>query len=277
MIRRLQEEGEDVYLVDWGYPDADDHALSMEDYVCRYIDSCVDVVRTCSERDSLNLLGVCQGGTLAVCYAALNPQKVNALVCMVTPVDFKTPDSLLSNWVQHIDVDAVVQVMGNIPGSYIHTVFQGLKPLTNSVRKYIDLVYQSADGDSQYLLDNFILMERWLSDTPDQPATFFCQFIRWLYQQNRLIKGELELGDTLVSLQNLRMPVLNITANHDHIVPESSSVALAPLMPHSEYMHHRVRAGHIGIFVGRHSLRKTPEVIALWLDARIDRARSFPV
>ena len=45
---------------------------------------------------SINLLGICQGGTFSLCYSALYPEKVKNLVVMVTPVNFHMNNSLLN-------------------------------------------------------------------------------------------------------------------------------------------------------------------------------------
>ncbi len=50
LIRGLLARGLDVYLVDWGYPDRGDSALSLDDYVNRYLGACIDHVR----RDARN-------------------------------------------------------------------------------------------------------------------------------------------------------------------------------------------------------------------------------
>ncbi|HAS50900.1 MAG TPA: class III poly(R)-hydroxyalkanoic acid synthase subunit PhaC, partial [Gammaproteobacteria bacterium] len=97
LIRGLLEAGLDVYLIDWGYPSADDHTLTLADYVQRYIGHCVDVLRERHGVDAINLLGVCQGGALSLCHSALYPANIRNLVTMVTPVDFQTPDNVLSH------------------------------------------------------------------------------------------------------------------------------------------------------------------------------------
>src|SRR5688572_25812730 len=93
LIRRLLDQGVDLYLIDWGYPDGADRYLEVSDYVLRYLPRCVDAVAESSGYDSVNLLGVCQGGTLSLCYTALHPERVRNLVTMVTPVDFRTPEN----------------------------------------------------------------------------------------------------------------------------------------------------------------------------------------
>ncbi len=96
-VKRLLELGIDIYLIDWGYPDAADRYLDMDDYINGYINNCVEQVLQDSGQEQLNLLGICQGGSLSLCYTALNPDKVKNLITMVTPVDFKTPDNMLSH------------------------------------------------------------------------------------------------------------------------------------------------------------------------------------
>ena len=56
-------------------------------------------------QDKINLLGICQGGTFSLCYSSMHPEKVSNLVTMVTPVDFHTPDNMLTNWARNIDID----------------------------------------------------------------------------------------------------------------------------------------------------------------------------
>jgi polyhydroxyalkanoate synthase len=106
-IRGLLETGQDVYLIDWGYPDGADFSLSMDDYINGYIDRCVDHICESHGLDSINVLGICQGGTFSLCYTSSHQEKVRNLVTMVTPVDFHTPNDMLSKWVKHIDIDAV--------------------------------------------------------------------------------------------------------------------------------------------------------------------------
>ena len=64
-IKNLMNLGLDVYLIDWGYPSKADKYLSIDDYVNGYINNCVDVVRKKHKTDKVNIISVCQGGTLS--------------------------------------------------------------------------------------------------------------------------------------------------------------------------------------------------------------------
>ncbi|KAA8919231.1 class III poly(R)-hydroxyalkanoic acid synthase subunit PhaC, partial [Xanthomonas sontii] len=105
LVQGLLALGEDVYVLDWGYPDRSERYLTLEDYLLRYIDGAVDHLRSVGGGAPVNMLGICQGGTFSLCYSALQPEKVRNLVTMVTPVDFHTPDNMLSNWARQVDVD----------------------------------------------------------------------------------------------------------------------------------------------------------------------------
>ena len=76
LIQGMLRQGLDVYLIDWGYPDAGDQSLTLDDYINGYLDRCVDFIRRQHGLARINLLGICQGGTFSLCYTALHPQKI---------------------------------------------------------------------------------------------------------------------------------------------------------------------------------------------------------
>ena len=113
LVKNLLAQGEDVYLIDWGYPDQSDRYLTLDDYINGYIRRCVDVVAKRHKVEKINLLGICQGGAFSLCFASINPGKIRNLITMVTPVDFHTPDNMLSNWTRGMDVDLFVDTLEN--------------------------------------------------------------------------------------------------------------------------------------------------------------------
>lgn len=265
LVRNLLAQGEDVYLIDWGYPDGADRWLTLDDYLNGYLDRCVDVVRDRHGLDAVNLLGICQGGAFSLCYAAMHPDKVKNLVTMVTPVDFHTPDNMLSHWVQTLDVDRFVDVMGNIPAGLMNWVYLTLKPLRLNQQKYIGLV-EIMDNPAE--LANFMRMEKWIFDSPDQAGETFRQFIKDFYQGNKLVKHSLEIGGRAVDLGLIQQPVLNIYAEHDHLVPPDASRALRQHIGSSDYSELAFKGGHIGIYVSGRAQREISPAIHQWLRAR---------
>jgi polyhydroxyalkanoate synthase subunit PhaC len=264
LVKKLLNLGVDLYLIDWGYPRSSDRWLTLDDYVNGYIDDCVEHLLTRTGLDQINMLGICQGGTLGLCYSSLYPDKVRNLITMVTPVDFHAWEGLLNVWAQYVDVDLLVDALGNVPGEFLNFGFLMLKPFQLSLRKYVDLVDVLDDEDE---LLNFLRMEKWIFDSPDQAGEAYRQFAKDFYLGNKLIKGEVEIGGR-VDLGNVRMPVLNLYAEHDHLVPPRSSVALKDHVGTDDYTVRSFPVGHIGMYVSGKVQRDLPPTIAEWLSER---------
>lgn len=262
-IRGLLDAGQDVYLIDWGYPDAADRYLSMDDYINGYIDRCVDVIRARHGLDKINVLGICQGGAFSLCYSALHADKVRNLVTMVTPVDFKTPDNMLSHWVQNVDIDLLVDTMGNIPGEMLNWTFLNMKPYQLMAQKYLGVVDLMDDPGA---LKNFMRMEKWIFDSPDQAGETFRQFIKDFFQGNKLIEGGLDIGGQPVDLASVTMPILNVYAEQDHLVPPDASRAMKGRVGSKDYTELSFKGGHIGIYVSGKAQKTIPPAIGEWLN-----------
>ena len=271
LVRNLLAEGIDVYLIDWGYPQRGDRWLTIDDHVNGYIDNCVDFIRKQHSLEAINLLSICQGGTLSMCYSALHPDKVKNLITMVAPVDFHVEEGMLNVWSgcahgpESMDVDAMVDALGNIPGDFMNFGYLMLKPFQLNVEKYIGM----ADIlDDEAKLINFLRMEKWIFDSPDQPGETFRQFLKDFYQGNKLIKGEVELGGRCVNLKDITMPVLNLYAEQDHLVPPASSIALKDYVGTEDYTVFSFPVGHIGMYVSGKVQKTLPPTIANWLKER---------
>lgn len=267
-VYNLLKLGLDVYLIDWGYPTRADRWLTLDDYINGYINNCVDVVGNNHGLEKINLLGICQGGTFSLCYSSLYPEKVNRLITMVTPVDFHIPQGLLNLWggctlgSEAINIDLMVDANGNIPGEFLNLEFLMLKPYQLGFAKYIDLL-EIADNEQKLI--NFLRMEKWIFDSPDQVGEVYRQFMKDFYQENKLIKGELKIGDKPVNLNKIQMPILNIYAEKDHLVPPSSSLALEKYIGTDDYTVLSFPVGHVGIYVSSKVQRDLPLTIVNWL------------
>lgn len=265
LVRNLLAQGEDVYLIDWGYPDAADRYLDLDDYINGYIRRSVDAVAARHGRQAINLLGICQGGAFSLCFAALYPEKVKNLITMVTPVDFHTPDNMLSHWTRDLDVDLFVDTLGNIPADLMNWCYLTLKPFRLNGQKYVGLIDVLNDKTE---LENFLRMEKWIFDSPDLAGEAFRQFIKDFYQGNKLVRGGLSIGGKTVDLKRITMPVLNIYAEQDHLVPPSASIPLKDHVGTRDYTALAFKGGHIGIYVSGRAQREVPPAIHDWLKQR---------
>jgi polyhydroxyalkanoate synthase len=267
MVGNLLAQGEDVYLIDWGYPDRSDRWLTLDDYINGYIARSVDAVAKYAGVDKINLLGICQGGAFSLCYTAMHGDKVKNLITMVTPVDFHTPDNMLSHWMRGVDTDLFVDTLGNVPADLMNWCYLTLKPVRLNQQKYIGLVDIL---DDKIELENFLRMEKWIFDSPDQAGEAFRQFIKDFYQGNKLVEGGLRIGDREVDLAKITVPVLNIFAEQDHLVPPSSSRVLGDHVGTKDYTQLAFKGGHIGIYVSGRAQREVPPAIHNWLAKRAD-------
>ena len=265
LVKGLLALGEDVYIIDWGYPDRSDRFLTLEDYIERFIGGAVDHLRASHGVDAINLLGICQGGAFSLCYAALNPEKVRNLVTMVTPVDFHTEDNMLSNWTRGMDVDLFVDTLGNVPADMMNFCYLTLKPWRNFVQKYVGLVDIL---DDRKAVEDFLRMEKWIFDSPDQAGEAFRQFVKEFYQGNGFVEGGINIGGREVHLGLVEMPVLNVYAENDHLVPPSASKPLKDLVGTDDYSELSFRGGHIGIYVSGRAQKQVPAAIHEWLAER---------
>ena len=272
LVRNLLKLGMDVYLIDWGYPGRGDRWLTLDDYINGYIDNCVDVVSKRHGADKINVLGICQGGTISLCYTALHPEKVKNLITMVTPVDFHVNEGMPNLWAgcdagaPGMDVDALVDAFGNIPGEFMNLGFLMMKPFQLGIGKYLEMIDIL---DNEEKLQNFLRMEEWIFDSPDQAGETYRQFMKDFYQGNKLIKGEVKIGAHLVDLRKIQLPVLNIFAEQDHLVPPPSSIALKEHVGSTDYTVKSFPVGHIGMYVSGKVQRDLPPLIADWLKQRV--------
>ena len=265
LVRGLLARGEDVYLIDWGYPDQADRYLDMEDYVERFLGGCVDFLRKHHGIDAINLAGICQGGVLSLCYSALHPERVRNLITMVTPVDFHTPDNMLSRWIREIDIDLLVDTLGNVPADQMNLSYLMLKPFRLNFQKYVGFTDTLENADE---VEDFLRMEKWIFDSPDQAGEMLRQFVNQFYKANGFINGGIRVGPRAPALADITMPVLNIYALHDHLVPPDASRAMKELVGTDDYSELAFRSGHIGIYVSSRAQQEVPTAICDWLARR---------
>jgi polyhydroxyalkanoate synthase len=267
MVQNLLKMGLDLYLIDWGYPDRGDMFVTLDDYINGYMDNAIRVIRERHGLDKINLLGICQGGTFSLVYTALHPQRIRNLITMVTPVDFHVWDGLLNVWSQQFDVDRLVDGFGNIPGSFMNFGFLMLKPFSLVAAKYLGFVNVAGEGPGDQLM-SFLRMEKWIFDSPDQAGAAFRQFLKDFYQENKLVKGELEIGGQRVDLKRITMPVFNVYATEDHLVPPASSLVLDQHIGSTDITTSPFPGGHIGIYVSGRAQRDLAPALAAWVRDR---------
>ena len=168
-------------------------------------------------------------------------------------------------WSRNLNIDALVDTYGIVPGDFMNAGFLMLMPFTLNISKYLGMLDLAQDKEK---LLNFIRMEKWIFDSPAQTGECLKKFIKDLYQGNKLIKGELEIGGTKVDLKKITVPLLNIYAAADHLVPPNSTKPLNDLVGSKDKDLYEFKGGHIGVFVGSKSQKELAPAIAEWLHKR---------
>lgn len=276
VIKKLLDDGFDVYIIDWGYPSGMDRYLTLNDYINGYLNNAVNIVRKRSGLDKITLMGICQGGTFSVIYSSLYPEKVKNLVTLVAPVNFDTDKGLLHVWAKSLDVDKIVDYYGVVPGDFLNSGFLLTDPFRLMIDKYVGM-FDRIDCDptdraclirNEEIVKNFLRMEKWIFDSPDQAGETFRQFMKDCYQENLLIKNKLVIDGKKINLKNITMPLLNIMAEYDHLVPNEATIPLNDAVSSKEKEMVVFPTGHIGIFVGSKSQKEVCPTISRWLIPR---------
>lgn len=265
VVGSLLRQGFDVYNIDWGYPTQADKYLTIDDYVNRYIDNVVDVVRERSKVDKISLFGYCMGGTFTVIYTVLHPEKVKNLIVGVAPINFDTTQGILHIWAKSLDVDKVVDTFGNVPGQFLNIGFLLLNPMRIALDKYVGFVENVEDEE---FVKNFLRMEKWVNDSPDVAGEMYRQFIKDGYQKNLLVKNQMEIGGKRIDLRRIEVPLLNVFAEMDHIVPPESSRPLNGLVSSKDNAIFSFPTGHIGLAVSKKSQKDIWPKVGEWIKAR---------
>ncbi|MCA9545346.1 MAG: alpha/beta fold hydrolase [Myxococcales bacterium] len=265
LLEHLTGQGFACYVIDWGAAGVAESQKTWGDYALGYLG---DAVRVACQRegvDQVSLYGYCMGGTMALSYAALRPEKVKNFVAMAMPVDFHD-EGILSRWTQRqfFSPDAVIDAYGNVPTWLMESGFRLMAPLTN-MTKWRGL-WEAKDRDG--FVDTWRRLEKWSSDNVPFPGGVYRQYIRDCYQENRFCQSQMVVNGERVDLEAFDKPLLVVLAQKDHIVPRPSAEALMGIVASEDKTLMDFPTGHIGLSTSSKSPKKYWPQIAAWLAAR---------
>jgi polyhydroxyalkanoate synthase len=126
-------------------------------------------------------------------------------------------------------------------------------------------------------MDIHARVERWALDEAPLPGKLVHQISVWLYRDNRLCRGTIDVHGNKVGPSSLRVPTLAVVNTADEIAP---AAAVAPFLRGASVRDVRlieypgesgVALQHLAILGGRDAhARIWPEIIA-WMQARAER------
>lgn len=267
VIEQLVAAGFDVYMLDWGIPDERDAANQLEDYVDFYIPAAIDRVCELSGSDSVNLLGYCFGGVLAVLHAAHHPESpLRSLTVLTTPADLQQLGPM-TDVMARTDLDDVLGEDGMVPPSVILQGFRSLAPM-GEVTGRVDLLEKLWNDD---FVTAYQAMAGWGADQVPLPGGVARQFKK-MVEENAFLNDRIFLGGDRVHLCDIQLPFMHVLGLRDHIIPESAAGPLVDLIGSEDKQELRLDAGHVGLMVGRTAAKNTLPVIIDFLKQRSEAA-----
>lgn len=264
-VRKLLEGGIDTYMIDWGNPSNINKYLDFDDYVNTYMDNCIEYVKNETDNKNVSVQGYCTGGTIATIYASLYPHKVRNLIATAPVIDGWKDITVVSNMAKHIDVDKLVDTIGNMPPEFMYYCFSILKPFEQGLEKYYRFFKNIHDKD---FVDSFLRVEKWLSETPPIPGELFRQWIKDVYQENLLIQNKMIVGGRQVNLKQITMPIFIQTAVGDHLVSPECSMPLYYAVGSEDKTLRVYPTGHVGMIASSYSQKQILPELVQWIKER---------
>ena len=278
VVRTLLNNGIDVYLLDWGYPDKKDNELTLKDYI-DYIDDAVNAIiqdrsftSSSSSPIKISILGYCWGGLNSIIYTAVanNQKNIDKLILMATPIDFRKDNTTVSLWSKSIDTDKIIKTFGHFDGYLLDFVFNMRNPA--NFAKYFTLW---KNLDNKDFVNTFFDVEKWLHDTPPIPGKLYKKIVNDCYKNNLLITGNMKLveeddnNNNKININKIIIPVLSIIAEKDDLVSPISSLVINDYISSKEKEVFRYPGGHVSLCISDTAHKELWPKVANWIKSKI--------
>jgi polyhydroxyalkanoate synthase len=269
-VRRCLDEGFRVYLLEWRPPGAGSEAGGVAAYAEEAISAAVATLAEAAGPAKPVLVGHSLGGTLAAIQGGLHPDRFAGLVLLSAPLCFQQGASgfgdaladVASPWLSDSDV---------IPGSLLTQLSAAASPATFLWSRVTDAAATAGDPRATQIR---MRIERWSLDEVPLSGRLAREVLSWLYGDNRLCSGTLEVGGKRIDPARLGLPILAVTNTADDVAPPQSVRPFLEAMPGADcrQIEYPGEAGivlqHLGALVGREAFaRLWPEIIA-WIRER---------
>lgn len=249
-----------VFVTDWHGATREMRLLTIDNYLAD-LNVVVDDLGA-----PVDLVGLCQGGWMALLYAARFPAKVRRLVLAGAPVDLGVGASMMSLAARHLPLGLFDEIARLGEG----------RVLGQRVLDLWDPALQGREGAAALQLPeedaarSALLLERfrtWYDTTLDLPGAYYHQVVSWLFKENRLAAGHFIALGRRIDLREVRHPLFLLAARDDELVSPEQLLAAARLVgtPPAEIATAIEPCGHIGLFMGARSVRGAWREVARWL------------
>jgi len=266
LVRYLVSQGHTVFMVSWKNPSQSDRALGMDDYLRLGIRASIDAVSKLSAGARIQSVGYCIGGTLLSIAAAALAAEGDTRLCGVTLLaaqqDFSEPGEL-SVFISPGQLDMLEAVMsrnGVLKSEQMGAAF--------SLLRSRDLLWKPA-------VDSYLLGKRdspndlmaWNADGTRMPCRMHAQYLRQLYLNNALARGEFVAEGHRIDLSAVRLPMFVVGTETDHVAPWQSVYKARGLTRSEDYTFLLTSGGHNAGIVSGPSHPRRRFRMRTWLNA----------
>ena len=264
LVEHLTQAGFDVYLADWGTPRSEHKDVTFDDYVGRWIPEFVEQVQRHSGERDISILGYCLGGVLASLYAAHEPDgPLKNLVLLTTPINGEGM-TLMRQLARGLDLDRIVETFGNLPESVVQAGFQIQRPLQKAAGSFT-LMNNAAD---RAFVKTTLRLVRWGEEALPVAGATALQLHRDIFLENKIVRGEFEVLGRKVNLGDIRVPLVHILAQHDHVVPYAAAQDVVRLAGSADKQEWVIKGGHVSVVAGLGAVTRTWPQLVDWLSTR---------
>jgi len=253
-----------VFVTDWRSASPEMRLFSIDSYLAD-LNVVVDELGGCA-----NLIGLCQGGWMALVYAARYPSKIRGLVLAGAPIDINAGESELSRIAHNVPTSVFKQLVelgdGRVRGEHLLQLWKH-PPLEPEA--ILDLLQIPDDIGTPHSSRLIALFREWYARPIDLPGTYYLQVVQWLYKDNQLATGRFAALGRPIDLSMVRGPLFLLAARDDEIVAPEQLLAARHLVGSEERQIRTelVACTHLGLFMGATTLLHTWSKIARWLAA----------
>jgi polyhydroxyalkanoate synthase subunit PhaC len=267
-VARLRDAGFDVYVLDFGEPDAGDADRTISMYVSRYVPRAVRAAVRTSGVPDLTMIGYCMGGNLALMTLAGHLElPVRNLITMATPIDMTRMSPLLGPLRDGTqDPEALIDWTGCVPADSVYAMFSARKP-TGDLLQYVNL-WENLWND-EYVGPHQAIT-RWTRDHIPMPGAAYSEVVRSWLRENAFLTNRLRLDGRPIDLRSITVPTLAVITLRDEIVPPDAARPIKDLVGSEDFEMLELDAGHIGLTVSRTASQVTIPRIVDWLERHSD-------
>ena len=218
LIKHLVDSGFTVFCISWRNPTSRDRDVGFDEYRREGLMPAISAALAITGADRAHLVGYCIGGTLAAIAAAGmardNDDRLKSLTLFAAEMDFTEPGEL-GLFIDDSQLALLEDVMfeqGVLESSQMAGTFH--------LMRSNDLVWSRVIN--HYLMgepDKADDISAWSSDTTRMPYRMHSEYLRTLFMNNDLAEGRFELNGRRIALQDIRLPVFVVGAEHDHVSP----------------------------------------------------------